>query len=70
MGWIDVNDSLPLREQMIAVCVDRLQTGCVGRYCDNEDEKLPCLVYGPLKVLGFTWKDVTHWMPLPQPPKE
>ena len=70
MEWISVNDRLPVDGQMIAVCIDRLQIGCVCRYCEYEEEKLPCLIYGPLKCLGFTWKDVTHWMTLPKPPKE
>jgi hypothetical protein len=68
--WISVKDRLPKDLQMIAVCVDTMQIGCVCRYCDKEDEKLPCLIYGPLKVLGFTWKDVTHWIPLPEKPDE
>lgn len=64
-GWISVNDSLPNDGQMIAVCVMSTQMGCVGRYCANEDERLPCLIYGPLKILGFTWTDVTHWIAIP-----
>lgn len=68
--WRSVKDSLPEDGQMIAACVDRMHTGCVGRYCENQEEKLPGLVHGPVKVLGFTWKDVTHWMSPPQPPKE
>lgn len=67
--WISVKDELPEDNQMIAVCVDSIQTGCVCRYCAYEEEKLPCLKYGPLKCLGFLWKNVTHWMPLPKPPK-
>jgi hypothetical protein len=70
MEWISVKDKLPQDGQMIAACIDRLQTGCICRYCENEEEKLPCLIYGPLRILGFTWKDVTHWMPLPNPPEE
>lgn len=71
MDWISVKDGTPTDKQMIAVCVDSMQTGCVCRYCDNEpfEHKLPCLIYGPLRCLRFTWKDVTHWIPLPEPPK-
>jgi hypothetical protein len=69
MEWIRVSDSLPLDGQIIAVCIDTIQTGCICRYCEKEEEKLPCLIYGPLSCLRFTWKDVTHWIPLPKPPK-
>ena len=68
MGWIRVKDRLPKDRQMIAVCVDRMQTGCVCRYCEDDPKHLACLT-GELRVLGFTWEDITHWMPLPQPPK-
>ncbi len=66
--WISVNDALPEDGDMIAVCVDSMQTGCVCRY--SLSEGLPCLVHGPLKCLGFTWKDVTHWIPLPRQPED
>ena len=65
MCWISVKERLPMDGQIIAVCVDRTQMGCVCRYCEHEEERLPCLIHSPLRLLGFTWKDVTHWMPLP-----
>lgn len=69
MEWISVKDRLPEDNQMIAACCDRRQFGCICRYCDNEPiEKLPCLVYGPLRVIGMRWSDVTHWIPLPSHP--
>lgn len=68
--WISVKDRLPEDKQMIAACIDRIQMGCICRYSENEVEKLPCLKYGPLSILGISWKEITHWIPLPQTPKE
>jgi hypothetical protein len=68
MVWISVKDKLPDDGQIIAACVDVTQMGCVCRY--NKKEGLPCLVFGPLFILGFTWKDVTHWIPLPDATKD
>lgn len=65
--WISVEDSLPEDGQMIAACSDRMQMGCICRYCENENEKLPCLIYGPLSALGLSWNKITHWIPLPKP---
>jgi Protein of unknown function (DUF551) len=67
MEWISIKDKLPEDGQMIAACSDRLQIGCVCRYCAFEEEKLPCLKFA-LNCLAIGWKDMTHWMPLPKPP--
>ena len=66
--WISINDRLPEDGQMIAACSDRRQAGCICRYCEHEEERLPCLKYS-FKI-HLLWKDITHWMPLPPSPKD
>ena len=59
MEWISVNDRLPERMQPVIVCRDngKVEQG----YRDVGDW---------WKVYGTRTKKVTHWMPLPEPPKE
>ena len=55
--WISAEDRLPERN---------------GRYlthCLIEGQSLVCVLYY-CKVGGFNEITVTHWMPLPEPPKE
>ena len=55
--WISVEERLPDRN---------------GRYlthCNVEGQSLVCILYF-CKVGGFNEGTVTHWMPLPEPPKE
>ena len=54
--WISVDKRLPERN---------------GRYlthCNIEGQSLVCILYY-CKVGGFNEGTVTHWMPLPEPPK-
>lgn len=54
--WISVEERLPERN---------------GRYlthCDIEGQSLVCILHY-CKVGGFNEGTVTHWMPLPEPPK-
>lgn len=63
MKWISVEDRLP--EEGISVLY---YFGCVGvhkgKYKKNGRSNI---FYGNS---GFLTDDVTHWMPLPEPPKE
>lgn len=60
--WISVKDRLPEENVVVLICVDN------GQY---KEVKVSGLT-------GFGWvlfdknknKEVTHWMPLPEPPKE
>ena len=54
MEWISVKERLPQQAQIIIAT--------------DGDISLPCHHFTDT---GFTWftKEVTHWMPLPQPPK-
>lgn len=54
--WISVEERLPERN---------------GRYlthCNIENQSLVCVLYY-CKIGGFNEGTVTHWMPLPEPPK-
>ena len=56
--WISVNDKLPEKENMYIVSDERTATVMIGWYSQQR---------------GFTFmerpmKNITHWMPLPQPP--
>lgn len=55
--WISVEERLPERN---------------GRYlthCNIENQSLVCVLYY-CKIGGFNEGTVTHWMPLPEPPKK
>ena len=62
-GWISVEDKLPPLGQMVIVCREydwggvRVEQGCLD-------------LNGLWRVYGTRTKRVTHWMPLPQPPRE
>lgn len=64
MQWVSVDDRLPEKDETILVWVGTMCTrACVG--------KTP---YGPAwylidKNCYLNWWSVTHWMPLPEPPK-
>ena len=63
-GWISVKDGLPeLGERVL----------CTDGHCVFEQYRvLPSCVYGVWDRMGLKseMQDVTHWMPLPEPPKE
>ena len=60
--WIPVEERLPGNEQVVIVCDIRENwIGCWeyrhgGEWADN--------------YLTFSNSDITHWMPMPEPPKE
>lgn len=62
-GWISVEDKLPPLGQMVIVYREyawgdvKVEQGCRD-------------LNGWLRVYGTRTKRITHWMPLPQPPKE
>lgn len=62
-GWISVKDKLPPYGQPVIVCRPyskdqlKVEQGCLD-------------LNGWWRVYGTRTKRVTHWMPLPQPPKE
>lgn len=62
-GWISVDDRLPNNSSMVIVLCKH--AGIWLGYYNNFPEHM-CWMHG----LGECLPDVTHWMPLPQPPKE
>ena len=57
MEWISVNDKLPELFADVIVCRRGSAVGPGRRITD-----------GWWKVFGTRVKDVTHWMPMPDPP--
>lgn len=57
--WIPVKDRLPESTQRVIVC----------RKNGNVEQGIFLGVNGWWKVYGTNTKSVTHWMPMPQPPK-
>ena len=57
--WVPVTEKLPGMMQPVIVCRanGKVEAGCLD-------------VNGWWKVYGTRTKRVTHWMPLPEPPKE
>ena len=55
--WIPVNERLPDEQQFVLAWKDEKPKGfvCISFWKDNA---------------GWAFKNITHWMPLPQPPKE
>lgn len=65
--WISVEDGLPESRAEVLFYVNELGQIELGKYngCANKWIVPNCVVY---YANGFNW--VTHWMPLPEPPKE
>lgn len=61
--WIRVEDKLPLAFEPVIVC-RKERNGSLKVEAGARD------VNGWWKVYGHKCKTVTHWMPLPEPPKE
>lgn len=63
MNWISVKDKLPPYGQQVIVCRP------YGKDCLKVEQG--CRDLGDWwRVYGTRTKRVTHWMPLPEPPKE
>lgn len=60
-GWISVKDRLPERFQPVLVCREKNGLPYVEQGCKDVGEWW--------KVYGTRTKQVTHWMPLPEPPE-
>ena len=68
-NWIRIEDKLPEDSQRVIVYFER--TGIdIMKYHDlegTEDEKMGKNLF---TGNGFLTDDVTHWMPVPEPPKK
>ena len=70
--WIPVEDRLPDENvKVLLMCKNKAMfVGFLGRYYCDSDE-LRFLIYTALNSTKLLNKGrVTHWMPLPEPPKE
>jgi len=75
MEWISVKDRMPPKAEDVLFCLDGgsmivvgMLTGHLNRWIisiDNADA-----INGIDKELDIIDREVTHWMPLPEPPKE
>lgn len=61
--WISVKDRLPERGEVIAFS-PTYKEYMIGRLCESSIEGIYC------RCDGCELYQVTHWMPLPEPPKE
>lgn len=60
-GWISVKDRLPDSTPMVlAMCIDGYELAYYGNYGKGQWTN----------TLGTEHLNVTHWQPLPEPPKE
>jgi len=58
--WISVKDRLPNSTPMVlAMCIDGYELAYYGNYGKGQWTN----------TLGTEYLNVTHWMPLPEPPK-
>ena len=70
VGWIPVTEKLPKEEKEIYWCYTNMGIMCECRWTNNR------FGFGESDKWGWNIMDVpqyqkvTHWMPLPQPPKE
>ncbi|ECC3550982.1 DUF551 domain-containing protein [Salmonella enterica subsp. salamae] len=73
-GWISCSERMPDREYVLAgdfsgthylASIPNVQ---VGIYADWFDDEKPCWDDGDGNDLHL--KEVTHWMPLPEPPQQ
>lgn len=70
MGWISVEEKLPeLNERVLVLCRFGLTKGRYADFCEvGERIQYP---EGPgWKGYGAMSKLISHWMPLPEAPKE
>lgn len=63
--WISVKDRLPESGEVIAFAAEYSEY-LIGWLAETEDEDRGVVCYGD----GVEMWLVTHWMPLPEPPKE
>lgn len=73
-GWINCSERMPDREYVLADdfsgthYLANIPNVQVGIYADWFDDEKPCWDDGDGNDLHL--KEVTHWMPLPEPPQE
>lgn len=56
--WISIKDKLPKENMYVLVCLDTKHVS-IDRYVNKHG----------FKCFGWYENSITHWMPLPKPPK-
>ena len=69
MEWIDVNERLPDCESVV-LCYGFTGENDNDGYEKDYDLGQLNLFHETIFMFGFDSGHVTHWMPLPEPPKE
>lgn len=70
-SWISVKDRLPERSSEIDWCsLYVLVASALGPGIGHYDYDQECWIYSPCGKMECTDNRVTHWMPIPEPPKE
>ena len=71
MNWIDINFELPeLDDEVIITDGKYVSTGTFGRALSHPEDYPKAIAMRFRPSSGQTWFDITHWMPLPEPPKD
>lgn len=65
MEWVSVNDRLPEKGERVLICTN-LPFVCEG-YLGRENNRF---VRNNTYIVESSLGKVTHWQPLPEPPKE
>lgn len=60
MEWISVKDRLPDADDVVLAVAANTGDMGIAQHCGN----------GIFLDYGDVWEEVTHWMPLPELPKE
>jgi len=68
-GWVSVEDGLPEDGEDVLCISKSINCPVLSNYNNSafEVKKYPC---PSDRVLIAYWEDVTHWQPLPNPPKQ
>ena len=66
MEWISVNERLPEEDEDVLVMTAEGKFASGGMHVASLDEDG---VWYPSHGDGWEFPDVTHWMPLPEPPE-
>ena len=68
MEWVKIEDDLPDNEDIVLVCDKLNEFVSLGRYLEEEDGiyQFELMHIDRVEIDSF----ITHWMPLPNPPKE
>lgn len=73
--WISVKDRMPEKKRAVLVYAPHMDEPIVTMYFDPDDqmaefgEWVSDCTPNRLGWSSMTGEDVTHWMPLPEPPK-